>query len=729
MSWRRVKPGKSARLKKLPGFSGQMVALGIFALIVIAGPLAFGAVDRLPQIVMLVLLCIGMLAQPPAIAPLSRWGNAIAIVFVGLLVVKEFAPASWFGEVFWRTTLTRQFSLELPWTHHPEPARALDGLLAGVVAVVWFVWARRLATTREHRAFMVWTLFLSAAVVAIVSFETRHPGPGSVIYEGTRVARLTPGWSGFGPFPNRNHTADFFAMAALLGCGCLAWAGVRRKWLAFGAGAGLLGLVIYALLTTESRGGLIAFAAGLAIYLLLCLCKVRSRRMIGAALGSALIFGVVMFTFGGRVLARFHSHEGGEVSNLTRVGVWHDALGMWHDAPLLGHGLDSFAGIFPLYQTIELENQIVLHPESSWLLWLTELGIVPVIIGLVAATLFLVPQMRGLFARHRSFFLHAGGIAAFAVLLIHGIFDVPAHRWGTAGFALAALAAACPIRLDNRLLREPRVVALVPLAIAVFWCLPIFWFVPAWSPVCLNRLLEMDSRAPMRVPLTELEKASRYFPLNADLHQSIGLRQLRLFGNEGAAQWERQFAIASRLQPGAWEVPMIQARACQKVLPMESLTYWQQAIERGGIHQGDVLGTAVQETARFPSVQPAWGRYVEAHPQLLLTYAKIVPEEIGRYYYGRWWKLRAEAPDVTAAELHSFYGLAPRWGNREDFEEWARRHEGYGMRDYRQWAALLHAWGDDEQAWRLLSNRIDEPIFAIPLPTGATRSSSPWRMG
>ncbi len=696
-------------------FTREMAALGVFAIIVIAGPLLFGAVDRLPQVGLLVLLAIGIFLQPPAIVPLSRWGNRLALAFIGLLLFKEFAPAGWFGETFWRTTLTRQYSLELPFTHHPEPSRALDALLAAAVGVVWFLWVRRLSAERGHRAFLAWALFAAAAIVAIVSFATRHPG-SDAIYEGTPLARWTPGWSGFGPFPNRNHSADFFAMAGVLGCGCMVWAATRKNWLLFVGGIACVGVIVVALLTTESRGGLIAFAAGVGIYLLLCVGKVRNGRAVGAALGAAVFFGGLLFGFGGQVMARFHSHASGGVSNETRVGVWHDAIGMWRDAPLLGHGLDSFAGVFPMYQKIQLENQIVIHPESSWLQWLTEVGLLPVLLATAAVALFLGKHLREVFGRQRSFYLHAAGFAAFAVLLIHAIFDVPAHRWGTAGFALAALAMACPMRTESRRAQEPWQAALVPLAVAGFWCLTLYWSIPAWSPLCLNRLIDMDAHAPGMVPGAELEKALHYFPLNADLHQSVGLLQVRALGKDNPVPWQRHFGIAARLQPASWEISMAQARACQRIGSGLAVGYWQQAVERGGIHRDEILATAVRETARFSNAQSIWGRYAEAHPEFLLAYAQTQPEQRARYYFGRWWKLRANAADLSDVELQSLYTLAPKLGNLEDFQEWAKNHAASGLRDYRQWAALLHGWGADEQAWQILSLKVPEPAFPAAVP-------------
>lgn len=689
----------------------QWVALGIFALMAVGAPLAFGAVDRLPQIVLLLLLLIGILVQPPAVVPLGRWGNRLAITFVGLMLFKEFAPAGWFGETLWRSTMSREYGLALPGTHHPEPGRAIEGLLSGSAALVWFLWVRRLAAERENRALLALILVHAAVVVAVVSFVTRSPNSDAIY-----GLRFTPGWSGFGPFPNRNHSACFFAMAALVGCGCLAWAGRRKKWLQLVSTAVAVIIILVALLTTESRGGVVAFGAGFSVFLLLSVLKVRSKRALAVAFGAILIFGAVAMAFGAQVFARFQAKETGHISNATRILVWQDAIGMWRDAPLLGHGLGGFASIFPLYQKFELENQIAIHPESSWLQWLTEIGAVPVLIAAFAAFLFLSTQLRHTFARHRSFFLHASGFAVVACLLVHALFDVPAHRWGTVGFALAALAIACPMSLHGRRIHEPRQAALVPLAIVIYWAVPLLTTGAPWSPTALIQLLARHT-VPPGVSLAELEGGLRWFPLNADLHQSTGFRLLRLNGREEPAGWQRHFAIAARLMPGSWDLTIGQARAVQRLSPVMALPYWQQTVVRGGIHRDEVLASAWQETARSPAVRTAWGRYVEANPSLLLAFARLVPEQQAGYYYSRWWKLRASAQDCGEAEIRDFYALAQRWGRREQLDEWMSRHPARKKKDFRAWAALLHAWGDDPGAWQLLSAHLPEPAFPAKAPT------------
>jgi hypothetical protein len=185
----------------------ETVALGIFGLIVVLGPLAFGAVDRLTQVGLLALLAVGVAIQPPVVARPGPRINGLIVAAVAMLLLKEFAPAAWFGSTAWRQTLSQDFGVVFPWTHNAEPGRALDALLAGVAALVWFFWVRTLALNRENRPALVWSMFLSTAIAAGVSFATKGLDAYAIF-----GLRYTPGWVGFGPFPNRNHSACLFAM-------------------------------------------------------------------------------------------------------------------------------------------------------------------------------------------------------------------------------------------------------------------------------------------------------------------------------------------------------------------------------------------------------------------------------------------------------------------------------------------------------------------------------------
>ena len=681
----------------------RKAALGIFALLVTAAPLLFGAVDRQIQIGLVALLAAGLFLSPIEVPRLSAVAKRLLCLWIALVVVKEFAPWNWFGAVKWRTILTQSFGMTFPWMHNPEPGRAVDLLLVIIIGALWFLWVRTLASDGENRGAMLWSMFISAGITAVVCLVTIHPSNPHLIYG----IRFTDGWTGFGPFPNRNHTASFLAMGALLGCGCLTNA-VRHKKQSLGvAGLVLMLVILVALLLSKSRGGLIALTIGLVVYGLLIICKLRSRKAILAVAAGGLVFAVLCIAFGGQVLSRFHEAGEGEIPTNIRWHIYADTLAMWKDAPLLGHGLGTFPQIFPLYQTLNLENQTVGHPESSWLLWLVELGIVPLLIAAGAGAVFLTKNLRGAIGKKQGFFLRASAFAAFSVLIIHAMFDVPAHRWATAGFALAILAVACPFpsRKEKKVVFG-RKMALIPLGTALFWLLPFVANFPAWSPSSLTKSISLDDALVSEV---RLENELRYFPLSPSLHYSLGTHLLGEY-KEVQAAWEH-FRIADRLEPASWSLPAAEAEASRAFSPGMTLHYWSLAIERSGHRKEEIFFLAWNNTESFPMAPLFWNNYVETNPQLLLSYPRVSPGVDGRYYFQRWWNERAFSDDIAQFEIENFYAQAAKYGNIAGFRDWISRHPTREDADYKDWAALLHHWNDDAYAWQILSRRTKEPEY------------------
>ena len=689
----------------------QTAGLAVFALIITLGPLAFGAVDRVVQIALTGLLGLGMLLVPPRAPGLPAWLTRLLIALAVILVLKELLPASWFGQVLWRPTLVQSYDLQLPWTHHPELGRAVDGWLAALIGIGWLVWVRTLALDRDDRTRMAWIMFVAAVLIAAVSFITARASTTMIF-----GLRPTTGWLGFGPFPNRNHTACFFAMAIVIGAGCLARAGERKRVAVVVVGALFLVGLVVALLRTQSRGGLLALGAGLAVFLGIVVLRLRSRQALAVSIACALLVGGLALLAGGKTLQRFAGTGlPSDDSAATRVAVWHNAVGMWRDAPLLGHGWGSFTSIFPLYQQISMEEVMVKHPESSWLQWLVELGLIPVAMIVVAGVVFALPHLGALFERQPGFFIRAAGFGVVATLLAHSFFDVPAHRWGTAGFALAAFALACPSRAEGRS-RSSRAIGLIPLGVAGFWLLPLKFEWPMWSTFQLDRLLAAEA-VPPGLPLRELDDALRCFPLNAQLHLSRGERLLRT-GALPPTRWQHEFRLAVRLVPNSWQICARVARRCRAVQPSLELHYWQMAVERATRQRVEVFSMALQETAGLSGADAVWASYAEANADLGLLLGERLPDEEGRRYYDHWWAQRGSVlSQVPDAESAAFLRLAPRWGTPEHLGIWMQRHPERLDADYRQWASLLSGWHEDEKAWGILQREIKEPEF----PTASTR--------
>jgi len=685
----------------------RKLAAGLFAVLVLAAALLFGAVDRTVQLGLVFGLGGGFLLYPPEVPRLPRYWGWVGAALVVFVVVSQFLPFRWFGETAWHMVLKRDYDVVFPFTRNPEPGRAIDCLLMALLAVAWFFWVRTLASDSAVRHFLIWALFAVAGVVAAVSLAlgTRDD---FLIYG----IRYSPGWTGFGPFPNRNHTAALLAMGALAGAGCIVRAGRRGQWSPLAASIMVEIAVVVALLESKSRGGLLGLGCGLAVFAVLAIAKIRTRGAVAGALAGGLLCATLVLSFGSKVLSRFQGPGDGNIPNNLRWQIWQDAVGVWKDAPLWGHGLGTFARIFPIYQTVEAHEQVILHPESSWLLWLDELGAIPVAVGAALLLYYLVRNaIEAVQAGDRGFFTRAGAFAGVFALLCHGLWDVPVHRWGTAAFGIALLAIACPPLHRRRQIRLERVWAAAPFLIGAFWLLPYLGYPLNWSPEAAHQLLARLNYSPTAASLEQLKQVEADFPLNPELHEQIGIRDLIVARRPDPA-W-REFRVADRLVPGSWAMPAMQGWLSRDVSPGVSFHFWSLAIERAGRRAPEIFLAAYRNSVDRPGGEQYWRGYAEGHPEFLLSYAENgASDDQGKAAYDQWWKSRADASGpVDEWERPAFYAAVRKWGTRAQMLAWMKRRPELEPADYKSWAAILHEWEMDADAWRILTNRIKEPAF------------------
>jgi len=685
----------------------RRLAAGLFAVLILAAALLFGAVDRIVQLGLVFGLAFGFLLHPPEVPRLPPLGAWLGLGLVAFVIAAQFLPFRWFGQTAWRLVLTRDYGVVFPFTRNPEPGRAVDCILMGFLAAGWFFWVRTLACDRPVRLFLVWALFATAACVAIVSLAL-----------GTRTdyliygVRYSPGWTGFGPFPNRNHTAALLAMGALAGIGCVVRSARRRYWLQLAASVALEVVVVVALLESKSRGGLLGLGCGAALFAALAISKLRSGNAVAGALAGGLLCATLVLSFGSKVLSRFASPGDGNIPNNLRWQIWHDAVRVWQDAPLWGHGLGTFAQIFPLYQTVQTHEQVILHPESSWLLWLDELGAIPVAVGAVLLLYFIARNAIGAVqAGDRGFFIRAGAFAGVFGLLCHGLWDVPIHRWGTAAFGIALLAIACPPLQRRRQIRLDRLWAGAPLLIGAFWLLPFLGDAPDWSPDAARQLMARLNNSPTAASLDYLRQIEGRFPLNPELHEQIGIREM-VVAHRPEQAW-REFRIADRLSPASWALPTMQGWLSRDISPGMSFHFWSLAIERADRRAPEIFLAAYRNSVDLPGGEAFWRSYAEAHPEFLLFYALAVgSDEQGKAAYEEWWKARGDSnAGIPSWETAAFYFSVRKWGDRAQLEIWMNRRPELEESDYKNWAAILHDWQLDADAWRILSQRIKEPDF------------------
>jgi O-antigen ligase len=209
-----------------------------------------------------------------------------------------------------------------------------------------------------------------------------------------------------------------------------------ERWLA----AGVLGLVLVAIVLTLSRASYLAMAV-LAVVLVLSLPSRRWRLGTVALLALLTLAVVAVPLIDQRILA-IGSSAG------LRTSIYEQALRMLSQRPILGAGISGYpirvAPFRPPTQTIEL------YPHDIWLTTWSELGL----LGVLSFAVILFGLLwRGFRALPRATDIHKpvlwGAVGALVLFLVHGLFDSPYWKndlsvefWLIAAFEVVAIRAA-----------------------------------------------------------------------------------------------------------------------------------------------------------------------------------------------------------------------------------------------------------------------------------------------
>lgn len=209
-----------------------------------------------------------------------------------------------------------------------------------------------------------------------------------------------------------------------------------ERWLA----AGVLGLILVAVILTLSRASYLAMAV-LAIVLVLSLPSRRWRIGTIALLALLTLAVVAVPLIDQRILA-IGSSAG------LRTSIYEQALRMLAQRPILGAGISGFpirvAPFRPPTQSIEL------YPHDIWLTTWSELGL----LGVLSFAMILFGLLwRGFRALPRATDIHKpvlwGAVGALVLFLVHGLFDSPYWKndlsvefWLIAAFEVVAIRAA-----------------------------------------------------------------------------------------------------------------------------------------------------------------------------------------------------------------------------------------------------------------------------------------------
>ena len=570
--------------------------------------LALGAAGPWPLRTGTMALALGILMgfAPPVI----RFRKPVVFLSAGFLIfgLASFLPAGIFGIPGWRENL-KGLGVETGDLVAIQSKQALEyhlSFLLLFLSGLWILGQRFSASATRNLAL---TFVLAVAAYALVSklLETQID--------------LNHGKLKFGFFPNRNHTSNLLSAGFLCGLGIIFQSVRNKNFYRLAASSVAAGVILWAVLSWNlSRSGIALCLAGPLLWLVLL-----GRRYFGKQ--EIKVLGLVVLLAGGvyglsefRVKDRvdktieeiekvsWADEDAASEVKLTdldlRVPIAIDTAGMIADAPLSGVGAGQFRWVFPQYreQTIVVNRSVALHPESSWLWLAAELGIpaAACVLGLVVF-LFVRGAKNIKKANHRDRALRIGCLVAAALVPLHGIFDVPAHR--PALFLAALLLYALsqnPVARESEPTKFSRwsslALALLLIAVGVR-LLGASWF--GWTPSHivksqerlaegvaiygrvsdLNNLPSPFESLELRKQIDRLaERSTPDAPLDGRLYRLSALALLPLnFEREKTA---RNFGIDRALTPYSVSIPLLHASAALFYNPDEVKKGWSAAVER-----------------------------------------------------------------------------------------------------------------------------------------------------
>src|SRR5438105_3306452 len=238
-----------------------------------------------------------LIIQPPRRS--LGWGINVVFVAFSLCALASFLPQHWFFIPQWRTALTNDLDIRLPGSITPQPWITAGCFISLIAGLCWLYRVSAQQLELRVARFQLRVFAFSVAVIAGLSilFYLTHNPP--LWWQNDR---------GFGPFPNRNQTADLFGVTSvlILACGQDDIRHRRKRWILWTLA---LALVIAAIALNSSRAGMVILAAASAIWIGIVAVRVgaEARAWLGIAF-LLLVFSALLIA-GGQTLERLHLQQ------------------------------------------------------------------------------------------------------------------------------------------------------------------------------------------------------------------------------------------------------------------------------------------------------------------------------------------------------------------------------------------------------------------------------------
>ena len=342
---------------------------------------------------------------------------------------------------------------------------------------------------RKRRFLLAWSLTATGLVLALVGLYQHWHSPGKIYGFWQSVYGGAP----FGPFVNRNHFAGYLEMILPLSAALIfikripgqrrdpdeALRGRRLRWWQILALSCFV-LMFIALMTSLSRGGMIATSAAVLVMSAVAWRKARTRRA-GLYFAAILVASFVLGCYyaGPELVGRLrelYADLMNPMRNSRAIATCH-TLELFGQYPLFGTGLGSFSSVFTSVQSPELGLGLYQYAHNDWAQLMAETGLAGIVIALMLAGALLRLAHRRLRQDKTAsgWWLTLGATGSLSALAVHSVFDFNLHIPSNAYLASAVAGLLCVSAVSPR--RQRRSAALADahprLALASVLCVAI----------------------------------------------------------------------------------------------------------------------------------------------------------------------------------------------------------------------------------------------------------------
>ncbi|MFN2508048.1 MAG: O-antigen ligase family protein [Chthoniobacterales bacterium] len=645
---------KPAVRRKTPEATWEDVATGLLP--VLACFLG-GATEKWAEGIVVAFLGLLLLLNPPRFS----LGLPFHLILLALLACAAiaFLPSEWFFQSAWREALMNDFGIPLPGTVSPQPWITAGCLLSFAAGLCWlyYVGGQEVeirAHRRQLRIFAIGIILL--ALVAIV-LHLKHSA--------------LPFWHnqrGFGPFPNRNQTANLLGLTSILLVACAhnEIRQGRKGWIFWLAG---LGVLFAAIILNFSRAGIALLLVGSALWMAVLVVRSGSTARIAIGASALLVLLTLLLVFGGQTFERFNLRgAGSDVSSDFRWLIFHDTLDLIRASPWCGVGLGNFQPVFAIFRNASVGQTLALHPESDWLWLCAEIGW-PGVLLILAGGALLVCRVFPFREGTNQWFRTAALVALF-LFALHGLVDVAGHRVGTAyaGMFLFGMALRRPMRTPASawLTNSFRSLGLILFALGMTWLVAVYRGVSLPGALGADTERRLAAAANVgRLSEETIRRATRgleWAPLDWQLYF------LRALGKVGANRPPGDalddFRRARFLEPNSFEVPYQEGVAWLPKQPLLAVTAWRDALRRAGPQRPELYNRMLSSASPVnPAVHAMLEEFGSREPDLLLAYLERTSGEKFTSALNRFLEVKPHLQEMTSAQKARLFSL---WAERGD---------------------------------------------------------------